>query len=561
MKEIIRWPGIIVALLLVCLAYFLMAPLLKLIIEQAGSRSLSTKVTLEAVEIAWTEQYLTLKGLEVADKDYPMKNKIEIDHIALQIDALDALTGHLLSEQADILGVQFNTPRSEPGTLDEANESPDKSKDTDYRFSIPSLSSLDLPDIDTLISKENSITYQRYQALKQYIDEAKSTYKTQINVLKDPQKIDDYKARYKDIKKAKGFMEILKSVSKVKDLKNDMDKDISAAKQLNRDFKQTKKEVERRLAELKKSPQQEADMILKQVGIENGTQKISEYLFGPEMKTYIKKLKNWIKTIAVEDKNTDSTVKEQPLERGKGVFVQFSQANPLPLIWFKNTKLSGNFAGLDIPFTFKGEAHHLTDQQTLTEKATSLNLNLKSDLVQDADVSMLVDIRTAQKLSLKFEIKEYQLNQKPLSSNFTLDKALLDTQGDLSSIDDKLSGNINIELNSVSLKTSGDTFKKYPAIEKALADENHITAKIKLKGTFEVPQIDINSNLDTIFNKVLKKAVDEKLAQYKNQVIEKIETLLQKELNNSEALQSELLDITGEITGTEDIFKDLIGKL
>ena len=561
MKEIIRWPGILVALILVCLAYFFMAPLLKLVIEQAGSRTLSTKVTLEALEIAWSEQSLTLKGLEVADKDFPMKNKVEIDHISFQIDALDALTGHLLSDQAHILGVQFNTPRSESGALNEANDSPEKVKNTDGNFSIPGLSSLDLPDVDTLISKKNSITYQRYQALKQYIDKAKGTYKTRINALKDQQKIDDYKARYKDIKKAKGFMEILASASKIKGLKNDIDKDISEAKQLNRDFKQTKKEVIRRATELKKSPQQEADMLLNELGIENGTQKISQYLFGPELQAHIKKLKSWINTISVDDKNTDSSAEEQPVERGKGVFVQFTQANPLPLVWFKNTKLSGNFTGLDMPFTFKGEAHHLTDQQTLTKQATTLDLNLQNDLVKEADVNIVVDVRTEQRLLMKFDIKEYRLDQQSLSGNFTLNNALLDTQGNFSSIDEHLLGDINVELNSVSLETTGKTFKKYPAIEKALADEDQVTAQIKLNGTFEAPQIDISSNLDAIFNKVLKKAVDEKLAQYKNQVTEKIETMLQKELNSSGALQSELLNMGGEISSTEDIFKDLIGKL
>jgi uncharacterized protein (TIGR03545 family) len=560
MKEIIRWPGIVVALLLVCLAYFFMAPLLKLVIEQAGSQSLSTKVTLETVEISWAEQSLTLKGLEVADKDFPMTNKVEVDQIAFEIDALDALTGHLLSDQAHILGIQFNTPRSESGALDEVNDSPEKEKDTDDNFAIPGLSSLRLPDVNTLVNKENSITYKRYKALKQFIDKQKISYKTRINTLKDQQKIDDYKARYKEIKKAKSFVEILGAASKVKELKSDIDKDISEAKQLNRDFKQTKIEIKRRLAELKNSPQQEADLLLKEIGIENGTQKISQYLFGPELQAHIEQLKSWVNAIG-DDKKTDSEVKERPLERGKGVFVKFTHANPLPLVWFKNTKLSGNFAGLDIPFTFEGEALHLTDQQILTKQATMIDLNLQNDLVKDADVNLVVDIRTEQKLLLEFDIKEYRLDQQPLSGNFTMNNALLDTRGDFSSIDGRLSGNIKVELNSVSLETTGDTFQKYPAIEKALADEDQVTAQIALSGTIDAPKMDINSNLDAIFNKILKKVIDEKLAQYKNQVTEKIETMLQEELSSSEGLPSELLEMDGEISGTKNIFKDLIGKL
>jgi len=564
MKDIIRWPGIVFALLLVCLVYFLLEPLLKLVIEQTGSQTLSTKVTLDSVQIDWSEQSLILEGLEVADKDQPMTNLVEVDHLALQIDALDALTGHLISEQANILGIQFNTPRAESGEQDSADKSND-SEDTESSpgFDLPGLG---LPDIDTLVSKENSLTYKRYKKFRQYLDDTKADYKTRLAALKDKQKIADYKARFKEIKKAKGFMEILSAASKAKDLKKDIDKDISEASQLNRDFKQAQKEIKRRIAELKKSPQQEADQLLKKVGIENGTQKISQFIFGPEMKAQMKKFKNWLSSINDSDtntnENTDNVNTKTPTpERGKGVFVQFAQANPLPLVWFKNTELSGDLSGIGHDFLFKGSASHLTDQQTLSGQPTSLDLNLKSDLVKNAQVNIVVDIRTDQKLSLSFDVKQYRLDKTPLSGNFTIDSALLDTQGNISTINDQLAGNINAELNSVSLKTSGDSFKKYPAIEQALTDEDHVTAKIELDGTIEAPQFDINSNLDSIFDTVLKKVVDAQLAKYKDQVTEKIETMLQQELNSSESSQSDLIGMGDDIAGSKDIFKDLIGKL
>jgi len=564
MKDIIRWPGIVFALLLVCLVYFLLEPLLKLVIEQTGSQTLSTKVTLDSVKIDWSKQSLTLKGLEVADKDHPMTNKVEVDQLALQIDVLVALTGHLIAEQTNILGIQFNTPRAESGEQDSADKSND-SEDTESSpgFDLPGLG---LPDIDTLVSKENSLTYKRYKKFRQYLDDTKADYKARLAALKDKQKIADYKARFKEIKKAKGFMEILSAASKAKELKKDIDKDISEASQLNRDFKQAQKEIKRRIAELKKSPQQEADQLLKKVGIENGTQKISQFIFGPEMKAQMKKFKNWLSSINDSDtntnENTDNVNTKTPTpERGKGVFVQFAQANPLPLVWFKNTELSGDLSGIGHDFLFKGSASHLTDQQTLSGQPTSLDLNLKSDLVKNGKVNIVVDIRTDQKLSLSFDVKQYRLDQTPLSGNFTIDSALLDTQGNISTINDQLAGNINADLNSVSLKTSGDSFKKYPAIEQALTDEDHVTAKIELGGTIEAPQFDINSNLDSIFDTVLKKVVDAQLAKYKNQVTDKIETMLQHELHSSESSQSDFIGMGDDIAGSKDIFKDLIGKL
>jgi uncharacterized protein (TIGR03545 family) len=277
------------------------------------------------------------------------------------------------------------------------------------------------------------------------------------------------------------------------------------------------------------------------------------------MKAQIQKLKHWISSINNDSKET----KHQALEpqRGKGVFVKFAQINPLPALWFKDTQLSGYLSGIGHTFDFKGTASHLTDQQSLSNKPTSLDLSFQSDLVKEANVTVAVDVRSDQKLSLAFDVKEYRLDQKPLSGSFTIDKALLDTQGNISSINDKLTGKINADLNSVSLKTSGDTFTKYPAVEQALSDEDHVTATIELEGTIDSPEVVINSNLDSIFNNVLKKVVDSQLATYKTQVTEKIDAMLQQELSNSNASQSELLGLGGEISGTKDIFNDLIGKL
>jgi len=551
MKNIIRWPGIVVAIVLIVLSYFLIEPLLKLVIEQSGSRALSTTVSLDSVQVGWSDQSLELIGLQVADKETPELNTVQIDSIALQIDALDAISGHLVSEHADILGVRFYTPRSRSNAPQSSLSEGDENTDSGEGFSLPGL---DLPDIDSLVSKENSLTYTRYQSFEKYLEDSKASYKQRIEALKDKKKIANYKRRYKEIKKAKGVMGKIKAASKAKDLKKAIDKDLKEAKRLRKDFKKSKKEVTRRIAELKKSPQEEADNALKKVGVDGGTQKIAEVMFGPEMKEKIKNIKTWFDSN--EEKSSDSEL--SVAERGKGIFVQFEQEKPLPLVWFKRAKLSGDFSGLGFPFSFEGQAKHLTDQQALTQQPSILALNLLNDQVKHAKANLLVDTRTEQTLELDFEIKQYELTQLLLSDSFILEKALADTVGSLSSINEQLTGNIDVEMNSVSLKTSGDSFKKYPAIEDALAKEDQITAKIKLSGMIDAPRVSIDSNIDAIFNKVLKQAMNAQLAKYKSQVSEKIESMLQDELAGLEVSQTKFLGLDESIAGTETILKDLI---
>lgn len=559
MKGMIRWSGLGVAAVLVILAYFVIEPLLKFVIEQAGTRALSTKVSLHEVSVDWAKPSLALTGLEVADKKQPMRNQLEVDEISVSIDAFEALSGHLISDQAKLKGIQFNTERTTSGeigdivTLDNVDD-----KVTESAGEALSLPGLDLPDIDELVKKENSLTYQRYQALKQYVDANKEAFKQRIDALKDEKKIDDYKARFKEIKSAKGFMGKLKMVSKAKDLKEDIDGDLKEAKQLRKDFDKTVAEIKRRVAELKDSPKQEADHLLHKVGVEGGTDQVAQMLFGPELKGYLKQLKEMTSGMG-EAKASEP--EEVVVERGKGIFVRFDQERPQPLVWFKKAEVSGDFSGLGVPFGFNGTASDITDQQKLTDKPTSLDLKLLNDHVKSADLAVSVDLRKQSIIALETNMQGYQVDKLPLSGDFELSKGLADIVAKIKTQDEQLSGTVNMDMSAVSLTSTGDMFEKYPSAKDALASISNIDADATLSGSLDQPGVAIKSNLDDVLSSVLNKALEGQLATYKAEVTERLDAILQDELSDADTIKADYLGMSGDIDGTKKLLNDLLGGL
>ncbi|GAA3939980.1 TIGR03545 family protein [Litoribacillus peritrichatus] len=559
MKGMIRWSGLGVAAVLVILAYFVIEPLLKFVIEQAGTRALSTKVSLHEVSVDWAKPSLALTGLEVADKKQPMRNQLEVDEISVSIDAFEALSGHLISDQAKLKGIQFNTERTTSGeigdivTLDNVDD-----KVTESAGEALSLPGLDLPDIDELVKKENSLTYQRYQALKQYVDANKEAFKQRIDALKDEKKIDDYKARFKEIKSAKGFMGKLKMVSKAKDLKEDIDGDLKEAKQLRKDFDKTVAEIKRRVAELKDSPKQEADHLLHKVGVEGGTDQVAQMLFGPELKGYLKQLKEMTSGMG-EAKASEP--EEVVVERGKGIFVRFDQERPQPLVWFKKAEVSGDFSGLGVPFGFNGTASDITDQQKLTDKPTSLDLKLLNDQVKSADLAVSVDLRKQSIIALETNMQGYQVDKLPLSGDFELSKGLADIVAKIKTQDEQLSGTVNMDMSAVSLTSTGDMFEKYPSAKDALASISNIDADATLSGSLDQPGVAIKSNLDDVLSSVLNKALEGQLATYKAEVTERLDAMLQDELSDADTIKADYLGMSGDIDGTKKLLNDLLGGL
>lgn len=558
MKGMIRWSGIGIAAVFVVLAFFLLEPLLKLVIEQAGTRTLSTKVTLDSVNVGWSDSSLSLRGLEIADKDQPMRNQLEVDVIALQINALDALSGHLVSDLARLNGIRFNTARTTSGAVDDIVTLGNVDEKVSSASKSLSLPGLDLPDMDELVSKENSLTYQRYQALREYIDANKASFKQRIEALKDEKKIEDYKARFKEIKKAKGFMGKLQAVSQAKELKKDIDKDLKEIKRIKKDFRRSVAEIKRRVEELKKSPQQEADHLLSKVGVEGGTQQVADVLFGPELKGYLQQLKEF----TASDDSAKEKVAEIPTpERGKGIFVSFAEEQKLPLVWFKLAQISGDFNGLGVPFRFKGEATHLTDDQVLTNKPTAVALDLLNDQVDSAKLGVILDTRNAQKISIDSQIKGYQVADKALSGDFNLKKALADVTAAIQVKDNQLSGDINMAMSDVDLTSTGELFETYPSAKEALTSVKSLTADAKLAGSLDQPDVAITSNLDKVLSKVLNKALEGQIAVYKEELTERLNDMLQKEMKNVDGMQTDYLSLSDDIAGTEGVLDGLLDDL
>ncbi len=558
MKGMIRWSGLGIAAVLIVLAFFVLEPLLKFVIEQAGTRALSTKVTLDEVAIDWSEPSLALTGLEVADKKQPLKNQVEVDEISINIDAFEALSGHLISDQATLKGIQFNTARSESGELGDivtlSNVDEKVSSSASEALSLPGL---DLPDIDELVTKENSLTYQRYQALRQYVDANKDAFKKRIDALKDEKKIDDYKARFDEIKNAKGFMGKLKMVSKAKKLKKDIDRDLKDAKSLRKDFDATVAEIRRRVDELQDSPKQEADHLLHKIGVEGGTEQVAQVLFGPELKGYLKQLKE----LTSGSESAENKPEEVVVERGKGLFVSFEQEKPLPLVWFKQSLISGDFSGLGIPFAFNGTASDITDQQTLTGEPTTVDLELLNEKVKSANVGATFDIRHQQVITINGTMKGYQVEKLPLSGDFELSDGLADLVANIKTEGDALSGDVKMDMNTVSLTSTGDMFEKYPSAKEALASIERIDANAVLGGSLDNPAVDITSNLDDVLSTVLNKALEGQLEVYKAQVTEKLETMLQAEMSDADAIKTDYLGMSGDIDGAKDVLGGLLGGL
>ena len=105
------------ALLLWALVFFFFDPVLKFGLVKAGEAAAGAKVEIASLKTKWLAGTLAIDGIQIADKNQPMKNLVEFSRAAFSLDVGQALRGKGVVREASLEGMRIGTPRKTSGEL------------------------------------------------------------------------------------------------------------------------------------------------------------------------------------------------------------------------------------------------------------------------------------------------------------------------------------------------------------------------------------------------------------------------------------------------------------
>lgn len=124
--KVIRWKALVPAAILLVLIAVGVVLLSDLIVEQsverAGETMVGAKVDVGEADLQLGRGSVTLRGVQVANPDSPMKNLLEAGEVVLQLQPLALLEKKIVIDSLNVRGVRFGTPRTESGALDRPSE-------------------------------------------------------------------------------------------------------------------------------------------------------------------------------------------------------------------------------------------------------------------------------------------------------------------------------------------------------------------------------------------------------------------------------------------------------
>ncbi len=529
MRQWIRSWGLILFVAIALLWFLCIDWMVKAAIETVGTDINGALVELESVSVSLWPSQLQLNGLQVADADNPLFNLLQASEITAQLDGLMLLRRQLIIDSASLSGLALNSPRQYSGAIQNsgaADESSGSIEETDSL--IPGVS---LPNVEQLLKGEEQRLKDDIGQIEQRLKKIQQRWEKNIRQLPDDDRIDDYRARWKKLKKAS----FLEKLTGVRTLKKDIDKDLDLLSSFDDQLEADQARVKKELRQARELPNREAKRLMSKVGLSTGDNHFMSALLGTEIKQWLQQGLGVFKKITRVMNSDDSSEPQSP-PRGEGQWIRFPEPQALPLFLLRRATLDGQLLVAGNRIDVEGKLSDLAYPPSGWPAAATITLHGKTNSAAEFSVNGHFDHRQPLfKDQLKLQITQLPLNNQSLADTaelkLGLQQALVDISGVINLDNNGLVANIDSQFNEVKLTVDND---KPSTTQTIIADTlrsiKNFDLQLTARGDINAPSIGIRSNLDSTLSASLKKQATAQSAKLQKNLQEKLQSMLSGEL-------------------------------
>ncbi len=573
MTKWLRWQGLIAFVAVVVFVflawYFLVNTIVRHSIEKAGTRIVGARVELAKADVHLFPLGISLVRLQITNPDKPMSNVLEAGQIDFAIDSLNLLRRKIIINTMTMEGVRFNTPRKTSGAVNFHKDQGRSETSKDTPFAIPGIFSFQLPDIHEILAREKLESLEHITNLREEIETAKADWEKRLADAPDENTFEQYQARAKKLQKgSKGISGTLTKASDLKNLQKDISKDLKRLKDIQKKFARDKKNLTKKLDQLKSAPQHDVDRILNTYNLSSdGLGNVSQLLFGDKIGGTVQKAIFWygkisplLTKVGPRDKKD---VTEKP-DRGKGVYVRFKEESPLPDLLARQVGVSTIIEAGNI----KGELRQVTTDQAVLGIPLEFNFSgVKLQGVQSINIKGSLDHIDPNKAKdqMTIAVQQYRVNDLKLSATdnlpLTLKKGLANLNLTASIDEEILDAHIQVTMDTAELeaenKTSGNKLQQ--ALHAALADVSTFSVNARVTGPLDNYKVKMTSDLDKILKNAVGRQMKALTNEFQNTLRAGISDKIKGPMADTSDRMSGLDSITQEISSRLDLGNDVSG--
>lgn len=564
--KFIRWPGFIAFIVLVSVlvggALLFAEGITRSILETGFSKVNGARVDIAKVNIGYSPLSLELRDIQVADKQRPMVNSVQIGKALFQLSFGDLLLKKVLIEEMSLSDIEVETPRKVSGALVKKKEKAEDKGESMFGLEMPDIG---LPEIKDILQIEPLKTDKLIETLSSDYDSTKQNWQTIYDDVMNKTRWAEYENRYTKIKNEfKGSSaQKLDAIKDAKSLKKDLKQEAEKIKQAKEKFNSDSDRLEVEYKAAKDGPKNDIKAIKEKYNIGNlNTSNITQMIFGAQVAHYLSLAQTWYQRI----KPYLGEEEPEPVKRSEGVNIVFKEFNPRPGFYVGKAALNVNTAR----GKFEGNITDISSDQSINKKPTRFLLAGKEMRNRDSE-KLSGEINYIQKengfVDINYAIKANTITDAALAKSskiaITMDRGLMDMKLHTRLQSGQLQGDANVDFSGVEFKaTTTDAGNSLASmLRTSLANVNRFNLNVRFAGSFKDMDMKIRSDLDNQLGAQLKARFNERVDQFENELRAKIEARYQKPLQEIEARHQQLRELKARIDDRENEIKKALEDL
>ena len=552
-RNIVRWkyllPRLFVVTAIILAVHFGLDPCLKWAIETSGEAALGAKVEIGELSTSLRHGQLVIERASAANPKKPMRNLLEAEQIHVKLDAGQLLRKRLVVQDGIIGGLRFDAPRTTSGALE----------------ALPADDSAGPSMFDPVIAAAGDEASQWFDGLSGRVEEDLEAKLQTPRVLKQleerwPQQYAALKARAdslgaqakqieKDFREAK--KNPLRNMQKLEQLQQQMVAAQAELKTTMAEINALPAQAQADRAAIDAARKQDEQFLRDAVKVaKTDGDELTKYLLGDEANGYLAQTVYWIQTVR---QYIPKSKMSRPT-RARGTNVLFvSRRRPQVLIKCVRLEATARVGGEAL--ALKGELTDAASEPECHERP--LRLHLKSEGAVVSDLVVVLDRRGAMPHdSLVFDCPRVALPARTLgkADNLALEVAPgeASVRADVKLDGEQLAGVIEFRQGSTLAASTGAIRDDRIAqvLHESLAGIDRVDVTVQLAGTLQRPEWRIESNLGAQVAEGVNAAMRKYLTDRKDRLVAKVKDGVDEQLAKlaaaRQAAQQELLGKLGE---------------
>ncbi len=566
--KMIRWPGFIAFVVLLALliggTWLFAETITKSMLESSLSSMNGARVDIAVVNISYSPLSLELNNIEVADKQRPMVNAVQIGKALFRISFGHLLVKKVRIEEMSLNNIEVDTPRKVSGTLVKKKEKVQDMGEPMFDFEMPDI---ELPEIKDILQLEPLKTDKLIETLNTDYDVTKQNWESTYDDVTDKTRWDAYEDRYRKIKEEfKGnSIQKLNALKDARQLKIDLKQEVEKIKQAKEKFNTDSDRLEAEYKAAKDGPKNDIKAIKEKYNIGNiDASNITQMLFGEQAAQYVAMAQKWYQRI--KPYLGDDEPEPVPVKRGEGKDIAFKEFNPMPGFYVAKAALNVHTARGQ----FEGKITDISSDQSINKKSTQFLL-AGVEMRNRESEKLSGEINYIQKdkgfVDVNYAIQANKISDFAVTKSdkmaITMGSGLMDMKLHARLQSGQIKGEADVDFSNVAFKTNKDESGQSLSsmLSASLAHVKQFNINARFAGSFKDPGLKIRSDLDNQLGAQLKTQFKARVDQFENELRAKIEAKYQEPLQKIEARRQQLREIKNKIDQKESEIQQKLDDL